>query len=388
MARTTRIIWGKWDCTSCSTVGISAEPPPGESQPRCPTCGNPREQQGGEAAYLDNARTASGRVVDANVADTPEEVTIATAGADWTCGQCGGDNRAGQAQCQGCGSGRHDVEVPRVQPADLPPAKLPKHFGAYAAFGAAAAVMLASMAFTVYTWEYRAVVPGTVTKLSWQHTVDLQTYEPLVSGDWEAELIPSSAVMPVEGAGESGGVANIRDCAMRHHHDDRYECGTERVCEQRSRSVSDGETCHEVCNTVSNGNGSFTETCDDVCSPNSHTEHYEECRDETKYCSRPVEASWCTYDTWQWTVAGQVELHGENPAPGEELPWPDQDRGALQRTVRTGSYTVEYTIALPTGPTTRLESLRDEETLLALRLGQPVKATIDWDDDVVDVDRE
>jgi len=230
MARTTRIIWGKWDCTSCSTVGISAEPPPGESQPRCPTCGNPREQQGGEAAYLDNARTASGRVVDANVADTPEEVGIATAGADWTCGQCGGDNRAGQAQCQGCGSGRHDVEVPRVQPADPPPAKLPKHFGAYAAFGAAAAVMLASMAFTVYTWEYRAVVPGTVTKLSWQHTVDLQTYEPLVSGDWEAELIPSSAVMPVEGAGESGGVANIRDGAMRHHHDDRYECGTERVC--------------------------------------------------------------------------------------------------------------------------------------------------------------
>ena len=307
MARTTRIIWGKWDCSTCSTKGISAEPPPGETQPRCPHCGNPREQNAGEAAYLDNARDSSGRVLGANVADTAREVAIATAGADWTCGRCGGDNRAGNPQCDGCGASRNDALAPR----NLGGSALPL----LSSGKGLAALILTVMVplggwggFHLYTTNYTQDLPGTITSLHWQHTVDLQTFVPATTGDWHAGLVESPAVMPVNGAGESPGVADIRDCEQRHHHDEQYACGTENVCVQKSRSVDDGQDCHEVCSTSDNGNGSFTETCDDVCSTSSHTEYYEECHDQTKYCSRSIDLEWCTYDTWRWEAAGQVEL--------------------------------------------------------------------------------
>jgi hypothetical protein len=218
--------------------------------------------------------------------------------------------------------------------------------------------------------------------------VDVQTFTPVVSGGWQAGLVEEAAVMPVNGAGERGGVTNIRGCAMRHHHDEQYACGTENVCVQHSRSVDDGQDCHEVCTTSDNGNGSFTETCDDVCSTRSHTEYYDVCHDETKYCSRPIEAEWCTYDTWQWSNAGQVELHGENPATGTTaLPWPTQDAGGLQRTVRGANYQVEYTIPEEQGPKVTSDRVSDEQEFLALRLGQPVRATVGWDGNVLSVHR-
>lgn len=334
-------------------------------------------------------------MLDANVADTAEELAIARAGSDWTCTRCGGDNRAGVRICEGCGAA---FEVAAVQaltraapsqrptPEDVPPRPGSSRLWGIAVLGGIGLFGFGLVGRDIYVMEWEDEVAGTVSATRWTHTVEVQIFQPVVSGGWRAGLVVSAPVMPVDGTGEDPGVANIRDCGMRHHHDESYECGTERVCEQRSREVSDGETCHEVCNTTSNGNGSFTETCDDVCSPGWRTEYYEECHDATKYCSRPIEAEWCTFDTYQWATSDTLVLNGENPEI-DVLPWPTAGATGLERLRHTGAYNISYAYTFEEEARDYTMGVLDEETLLSWRVGEPVTLVVNYDGGVKDVKR-
>ncbi len=344
-----RIIWGKWDCRSCGAKGISAEPPPGETQAKCPGCGNPREATQGEAAYLDNMREASGRVIDANVADTAEEVAIASGGADWACARCGGDNRAGREQCDGCGAAKGEGSsvlagpstseeqvhaVPRSS--DL----LARVLGLGAPLVGCGAFLASALACGGYFWwSTRTIqVYGTVSATHWTHRSERQSFATSIAEGWQSAIPSGPSILAVNGTGEYAGAENIRDCGDRHHHDEKVACGTERVCHNETRTVSDGETCSESCTTSDNGNGSFTENCSQSCTPSSRSESYEVCGDQTKYCTRPIMATWCTWDSRAWEAVDAAELKGENAIGGTALPWPALTAGDNERVVHIGRY--------------------------------------------------
>ena len=342
---TTRIIWGKWDCRECGTKGISAQPPAGETQPRCSGCGSPREQAAGEAAYLDNARDpATGRVLNAVEAKTADEIAVATAGADWACAFCKRDKRARFTTCQACGAPRSGIQSPV---AAIPAKRVNSGFNfVYVVFGfvvLAALVMAGSILYDGWAAQTRPE-GATVAAASWTHTSNLQRYTPVDRDGWQSDLGAVAAIMPVNGTGESAGVENIRNCRESFHHNNRIACGTERECREVPRTVNDGETCSERCTTSDNGNGSFSETCDQVCSPNSRTEYRTECTDVTKYCDEPVYATKCDYSTWEWSPLDSRVATGEGAELNE---WPVfADLGPLDRVQQVATFSVSLSMVV------------------------------------------
>lgn len=338
----TRIIWGKWDCSNCDTKGISAEPPPGEKQPKCPHCGSPREDSEGEIPYLDNARDEeSGQVLDANVADSDEELAIANAGADWVCEFCRANNRARMERCHSCGAPRTMMLASKERKSDAAPASLqpPPPSAAktklwrVVKYGALFFVGCNALAIWIaQTHE----IPATVDRVRWEHSAALEEFTPAVKGGWKQELRPTQAIMPINGLNEIPGVMNLRNCTEKFHHNERYQCGTERVCRTRTRSVQSGESCRQSCSTSSNANGSFTESCREVCTPNYRSESYEECGNEAKYCERPIRQTWCDFDTFEWREKDKQMLSGTTL----DTQWSTLTSGANQRIQRKGVYEV------------------------------------------------
>lgn len=359
MGTRVRIIWEKWNCTSCDKKGISAEPPPGETQPRCPNCGNPREQNDGEETYLDNRiDPRSGKILDANVADTKEELEIALAGPDWTCSRCGGDNRASRNACVGCGSAREDRAWDGITPISMPrdTVPAPSHrratppsynyqpreldsIGAndvsWGKVGIGALVVLCIIGMAIFTWwaVQTHEVDGTVTALTWQQTINRETYAKVTASDWQSDISGTASKMPVNGTGEYAGESDIRNCQSKHYSDRKYSCGTTHVCESKNKRVPNGS--HESCSHHKNGNGSVTETCHDVTDYKSVP--YQDCHDETKYCTEPIYHQWCDYTTYQWANAGSMETHGDGTS---NMVWPNVVAGPLDRLTREGDYRI------------------------------------------------
>ncbi len=397
MSDTTRIIWGKWDCGQCATRGISAEPPPGERQAVCPGCGSPREQTEGEVPYLDNAIAPDGSVLNANVADTQEELAIAMAGPDWQCSACGGDNRARESVCRGCGA---KPAPPPERPASAPRSALrPRaesapptvekravddadRFLKQAAVSSGVTVLLGGLLSVAFlcsvvclgVWSYQThEVPGHVQSMSWEHVLTRETFREGSAQAWQSDISGIPPVMPIDGAGGYSGEYNVRDCYQKHHHDRRYTCGTKRECHDATRRVQSGS--HRSCSHSSNGNGSFTERCRTVA--DYRTEHFQKCEDVTKYCSEPIYKSWCTYSTYRWAGSGTEHTRGENPPEGTEtLPWPTLEQGPVDRLTRTPSYSVTWSYGQPGSQASFVtRSIESEGEFMSWAVGEPAVVT-------------
>jgi hypothetical protein len=78
---------GRWDCSSCETVGIRGR------HTTCQGCGKSRPE--GVRFYLPAGEPA--------VTDRAA-IQRARAGPDWVCEFCGGSNRATRASCTQCGA--------------------------------------------------------------------------------------------------------------------------------------------------------------------------------------------------------------------------------------------------------------------------------------------
>lgn len=411
----TETFWGVYDCKSCSTKGITCEPAPGEDQPRCPNCGNPREQDDGEAPYLTNSfDPTTGQILGANYADTKEEMDIALGGADVKCSRCGGDNRAREKNCVGCGAPLREDPPQRDEPQErgprpsTPPARnitpaytpspnyggrdrereewypqerLNDHgrdeIGTAAGVYGAVAVVVVALVIGAVVWAFQSHdVPGKVTSMAWEHRVDTQTYSLVSKEDWEDDITVQQPRMPVNGSGEKAGAFDVRSCSSRHYRDRSYKCGEEKKCSDATRRVEAGS--HKECSSPkSNKNGSFSQDCDMV--KDYKLEHYEDCRMVDKTCVEKIYKDWCAYSTYEWKTVGTKNMGG-GATTTNPLPWPDVVSGPQDRLVRHESYSVaigydngdgpeSYTHDVSTEGAFHTWSLNEEVTLSVRNMG-------------------
>ncbi len=320
-----RIIELQWQCRECGTHGIAGR------HKACPTCGATREA--GEMSMAIDPSAAS--VTDSALLD------LAKAGSDWFCLYCGSGNRGDGERCERCGAERRrDVSGPTAVPptsAPPPPRRLHRAVGApswvwvteaskpLAAIGAFIAVLAGGWMLT-RTHE----VSGEVTEMRWEHRTIRETWTPDVRSGFRDEIREHASRAPVDGRGEVPGAA-IRpsSCREKHHHDARVRCGTERVCEPKTRL--ERYECGERCQSNDNG---FATCKPKMCSrrvPNGQT-----CRDEPKYCAEPVHELYCDYDTHEWVQAQEEIAAGE----GVDVRWVGLPTGPRDRIRREARYEV------------------------------------------------
>nr|QKW93544.1 hypothetical protein [Archangium gephyra] len=251
MASTTRIIEGTWNCGSCETRGILAR------HRHCPTCGNPREEIGGESRFdFGPTDAATGRSLRESVTD-PELLKAAAAGADWTCGHCGATNRADAPRCGNCRAERASgwrtqakeerrpwvcevcgtrnegqsgacgrcyemapgIPAPRAKPLSAfwrrLPVKNPLALRTRVGEAIPVLVLLGLVGVIVgpLVWGFQErEVKGEVVAMEWTRMVRRETFEKVTRRGWRDELKPAPARMPVDGRGEVAGVEAVRDC--------------------------------------------------------------------------------------------------------------------------------------------------------------------------------
>ncbi|NVJ10605.1 hypothetical protein HUW63_36040 [Myxococcus sp. AM001] len=368
MARRTRIIEGTWNCTSCDTKSIRAR------HKRCPQCNNPRELTGKESAFdFGGVDAASGKSLREGVTDA-SALELAQAGADWFCAFCGAATRGDTTRCKHCGAERtDDAKAAPRQAFDEPPppppprpAKPKRKARLLLAWGSLLLCCLGAGAFALWA-NTTHELPGEVTGTAWKRTVVQERFTRVTKRGWHDELRAVTPRMPVNGAGEVAGVANIRDCVSIQRGTRRVPDGTERVCRTKSRKVACGS--EEKCRRRDMGNGFMEEVCEDVTK--YCRESYEDCQNETRYRREPVYADQCTYDTHAWKPLTRREASGTDDAPR----WPELAVGAADRLRREETYTVRLRYE-DDGAQEHVLEPRGERAFLAWKKGQGARLTV------------
>lgn len=338
----TTTAWGRWDCTRCGQRNITGR------DKRCPSCGDPREQH-----ELDAMRPPTDAELRGPGVTDAEELAETRAGADWSCGYCGSNNRGDAVACGSCGGARREatsmgkvgpvgkeVAAPFREPRPVrrsaaPPPPPPRSRTEEVAKQGFAtwqiAVAVAAVLAVLLYWGCRdREEGGVVTRLLWTHTSQLQRWTDRTEGDW-APVRERREVKPIKGRGEVAGV-DIRECHSKHHHDETYECGTESY--EGSESYKCGTK--QVCSDENNGNGSFTRTCTDV----DEMCERSVTKTRTKHCERPVYKEWCDYVTQEWKDVRREDASGTGH---EGLRFPEiPTRGDLERVERRAKYKIGF----------------------------------------------
>lgn len=329
MSERSRIVEGKWRCTSCDTGDIPAR------HQSCPHCNNPREE-GGESKFDFGERSASGGLRGESVSEE-EHLEAARAGEDWLCEFCQTANPARGSSCRHCGAQPTQKRLQAQllaghEPPPPPVAPPPKKKGGKL-LPILGGIALAVAAF--FVWATRSTeLTATRVGARWERVVHLEQFSRVTKEGWEDELRPRAAVMPVNGGGELPGVENIRECRRAQRGTRKVAAGTERVCSTRTRKVQCGT--EERCEVKDLGNGFAEEKCRDV--PKYCSEDYEDCRDQTRYRDEPVFAQQCRYDTWQWQRVRSLREEGSDAAPR----WPTAAAPEHGRVVREERYEVLF----------------------------------------------
>ncbi|WP_434415498.1 hypothetical protein [Nannocystis pusilla] len=352
---TTVTAWGLWDCTRCGQKDISGR------DKRCPSCGDPREQH-----ELDAMRPPDDAAFDGAAISEPEELALAHDGPDWSCRYCGSNNRASSPTCDSCGGGREgQPPPPKPTPPPPPSGLLQRLLASWFTHrrrwivGLCLVVFAGLVAWCTVDREYQGKVVG----LHWTHTTTLQRWQNVNRGDWKTAVHERPEVPPRAGRGEVAGVA-VTGCREKHHHDESYACGTENY--QASESYSCGST--QSCSTRSNGNGSFSRTC--TSRPKTCTRSVT--RTRTKYCSRPIYATWCDYVTQAWVDADSTIVRGDGH---DGLRFAEiATRGDRERTVQHASYKVVFAYG-DDGETYTRDAPRSEYD--GWQAGEPVLVSVD-----------
>ncbi len=306
-----------------------------------------------------------------------DEVALAKAGHDWTCEFCQSNNRGDRSTCRNCGAKRDRTRIDTPIVDEKPPTatKTKKRWGVLH-------YLVASIGLLVFILVGRCVwgnmtsdVPGEVGELQWSHTVALERWQPITTGNW-APVSPRDEVPPVAGEGGVGGI-QITSCYPKHHHYEQYQCGT------KSESYSVQESCgtRQECSTVNNGNGSFSRRCHSVTK--YCTKH--KTRTVPQYCDRSITQQWCDYKSQAWREVDASTLNGTTT---EEMQWPVvTPRGDLERTTRRGTWKVQ--VSFPDGDTLRTYAFQvaGEAELKSWSIGEKVIVTVENFGDVEKVRR-
>ncbi len=386
-----------WKCTSCDVRDI------GGDRTVCPTCGSPLERQDGEDTHLPNAiDPKSGKILGSGQVTSPEEIAIATGGADWSCANCGKANRAKFTNCQGCANPRveptfPDTNTPVEEPKDPPKETFEEAFNKtfskeeldavspfypspktptsppmiYRALGAGAAGILGLLLIAAGIWSIQMhQEQGSVTGLTWQHTTYRERYTKVTQSDWQMNISGQQPILPVNGHGEYPGEFDIRNCVSKFYdYGPKYVCGSEHVCQNVTHKVASGS--HERCTHHKNGNGYVTQTCDDVTDYTTVTN--KECHDEDKYCKDPINKPYCDYSTYEWQSIGSVETHGNGT---ENMTWPIATPGPCDRLTNEGDYRVYISYTDKGTPEKVSRSIATEAAYKGWEMGEGVQLQV------------
>ncbi len=369
MAKRTRIIEGTWNCTSCDTKAIPAR------LKLCPNCNNPREVTGKESEFdFGGVDAKSGKSLREGVTDD-ETLELAAAGEAWLCAYCGAANRGDASHCRQCSAERTDdakaavsreLPFPGAQPQPVARPKPRMGKKGWLVLGALFSCCFGGVVFNFWAGSTHQS-PGEVTGTTWKRTVVQERFLPVTKTGWRDELRTAAPRMPVNGAGEVAGVANIRDCVSRPRGTRRVADGTERVCRNKKRRVACGT--EERCSRRDRGNGFVEEVCEDVTKYCS--ESYEDCQTETRYRTEPVYAQQCTYDTYEWKPLDRREASGTDDRPR----WPELAVSGGDRLRREETYSVNIRYE-DDGVKEHVLEPKSEQEFLAWKKGQGVTLTV------------
>jgi hypothetical protein len=293
---------GRWDCTSCSKVGILGR------HKECPGCSRVRPE--GVKFYLPE---------DAPVVTDKAQIEQAKNGPDWICDFCESSNAADAGSCSQCGGekGAKKQKVRKFSLASIPrigdittdivraqtrklqgtwrsivkPEKPDCRRWVFPIVGVAifAAAVVAYMFFSSYD------VPVTVKGVTWLRTIDVEAYKTFVEEDWH---VPS-------------GGRQLSQRSAIHHYDrvlDHYDTKTRTVRVQTgTRQVRSGSR--------DLGNGYF----EDVYSSEPVYENQTETYQDPVYRDDPVYRTKYSYEIDRWVVdrtrtANGADRHPEWPA--------------------------------------------------------------------------
>jgi hypothetical protein len=279
-----------WDCPSCGTTKLL-----GVDHRHCPNCGAPQEEN------LRYFPSRDERVPTAFRGSTP----------DWECEHCGTPCAAADGFCMGCGAARGNspsVHVRASIPADASEtgavakadwnareqaqrqpqrpkpatAKLESLIAKLRARPKRVGIGAGVVAFVGMIWFACTdkQVDLVVDHHSWTRTIPVERFSTLQESDW-------CSSMPAD-AREHGRTSEI-------HHYDKVPDGED------CRDIP--ESCHESCSNIDNGNGSFSEVCEQSCTPASR-----ECT--TRYRDVPVYADKCSYEVDRWVFTRAAVASG------------------------------------------------------------------------------
>jgi len=318
-----------WDCKFCGTQKLL-----GVTHRHCPNCGAAQDP---EQRYF-----------------PAEEDMVALedhpyVGADKICPACQQPNSAASAYCTECGADlatgvvaptqgvreigtgraetdtRHDVvkdrfdaEMARVGVTKPPGRKLlGVSVGVWLAV-ALAALLAICIGVIVYAVTYRTDAEATVSALSWERAIAIESFQAVPDSAWE-DGVP----------GDAYGIS----------------------CERRQRStrqVPDGS--HEECTDVDQGDGTFR----------------RECRKVQDYRDEPVYDDWCRFTVNRWVHARDLKASGTGDDP-PAWPAPALGTGALSG----GSVTLGG----------EREGARREQYAIVIRLKEGDEQTCRFDDE-------
>lgn len=328
---------GAWDCPSCGHKGL-----PG-SRKYCGACGNVRGDD--VSFYLPEG---SREITE------EEELRRATAGPDWKCPYCGGDNPSFNSHCNGCGSSQDGAEkraTKLILEHKAEPVANPTSGWNRVLVGCSLLVLL----FFVGCWFLGRTSQEVVAiqSMEWQHTVDVETLGLVTQEGWE-------------GKREVPGDAKVlsRDRQVREYR--KIQTGTKSQTRLVSEKVETGTEKIKV-GTKDLGNGYFEDVYEER--PIYSTRQVEQHYDAPVYREEPVYDIKVRYQVERWQKTNSVTLNGTDNNPI----WPTPEVTTKER---LGPKHSQYTIVLKGHDTTYTYSPEEEAVFRSFSIGQSVEATV------------
>lgn len=329
--------WGRWKCSKCGAKDISAEP--NEFGVRsCPSCG---KTHSGEKFYTLKNKKGEEILTDDDHLDGDDKHLVKK-GKMWACKVCGYQNVKDHIHCASCtnsrlqdNSGMAGALIAKAQAAGIQNPKKALIVGG--------TVVLLGAAAWVIKWGFQTHdYPGEVTETYWQNSETVEAFSLTTERAWRDEITEHSAVMPVNGSGETAGAFNIRNCVDEKYGEREYACGTETYTYTEDVYEDVPNTGTE---TVDNGDGSFSV----VPATGTHREktgEIEKVGTRTKMCTEDLKKPKCDYDTYEWKYKNSDSRSGRNPTSDEvsrvKGTWPNLSVGRHDRRSRSSTYKVSF----------------------------------------------
>lgn len=329
---------GAWDCPSCGLKGI-----PG-SRKHCGGCGTARGED--VQFYLpEGAREITAE----------EEKRRASAGPDWKCPYCGGDNPGFNSHCSGCGSSQDGTEkrATRVY-LDKPP-RPPAPPGSSLIQRIALGCGLLFLLFFIGCWALTRTSEKTmqIQSMSWQRSIDVEVLGMVTETGWQ-------------GRGEVPSNARVlsRSREVREHR--KVQTGTVSRTRTVSERVQTGTRKVKV-GTKDLGNGYFEDVYEQepVYEQRDRQERYS----EPVYRDEPVYDTRVRYEVEKWHKQSEATASGDDNAPR----WPTVETGPRKR---AGPRRETYRIALSRDGKSYTYEPETEAEFTRYSPGQQVKAAV------------